>query len=172
VGIEVLAGTEADILPDGSIDFPLDTLRGLDVVIASIHARHGQDSDAMTDRLVNCMRQPIRKIWGHPLGRLLLLRDPIECRLGEILEEAAAHHAVVEINGDPRRLDLPPAAAILARQRGLSFVVSADAHSGRGLLAYRFGVAMARRAGLRRRHVLNTLDARSFSEAVRPVSHP
>jgi DNA polymerase (family 10) len=167
--VTVLAGTESDILPDGSLDFPLETLRGLDVVIGSVHARNAQDEDAMTARLTSCMRQPLRKIWGHPLGRLLLLRDPVACRLDEILDAAKENDAVIEINGDPHRLDLPPAGIVAARKRGLSFVISSDAHSARGIAAFRYAVAMARKGGLRRKHVLNTRDAPGFSAAVRPV---
>ncbi|NUP11886.1 MAG: DNA polymerase/3'-5' exonuclease PolX, partial [Polyangiaceae bacterium] len=157
IGVDVLAGTESDILPDGSLDFPTEALRRLDVVIASIHARNAQDDNAMTERLVRCMNVPVRKIWGHPLGRLLLLRDPIACRIDEVLDAAVESGTIIEVNGDPRRLDLPPSVLGNARRRGLRFVASSDAHSERGIAMFRNAVAMARRGGLRKKHVLNTL---------------
>jgi DNA polymerase (family 10) len=167
--VRILAGTECDILPNGDLDVPPGALKELDVVIASIHARHGQDEQAMTARLVRCLSHPARKIWGHPLGRLLLLREPVPCRLAEVLAAAAASGTVIEVNGDPRRLDLPPSGLRAARRLGLSFVVSADAHSARGLLATRYAVAMARRGWLRRGEVLNTKTAEEFAEAVHPL---
>jgi DNA polymerase (family 10) len=74
----------------------------MDVVIASIHARHSMDADRMTRRLVRAMRHPCFKIWGHALGRLVLSRPPIDCRVEEVLDAAAATSRVaIEINGDP-----------------------------------------------------------------------
>jgi DNA polymerase (family 10) len=166
--LAILAGTESDILPDGSLDFPDAVLAELDLVIASVHGRNGQDEDAMTARLLACMRHPIRKIWGHPLGRLLLRRDPIACRLDEVLDAVAATGTVIEVNGDPYRLDMPPEHLRAARRRGISFVISTDAHSGRGLDALRYGVAMARRGWLRKHEVVNTGTADAFRAAVRP----
>ncbi|NUO54497.1 MAG: PHP domain-containing protein [Polyangiaceae bacterium] len=166
--IRILAGTECDILSNGDLDVASELLSDLDVVIASIHARHGQAEDAMTTRLVRCLALPVRKIWGHPMGRLLLLRDPVPCRLDEVLDAAVLGRAVIEVNGDPRRLDLHPAGLRAARRRGLSFVISADAHSARGLQSTRYAVGIARRGWLRRGEVLNTLPADEFARAVRP----
>ena len=167
-GIRILAGTESDILPDGRLDYSLEALRNLDVVIGSVHARNGQDEDAMTARLVSFVRQPVRKIWGHPLGRLLLLRDPIACRLDEILDHAAETGTIIEINGDPHRLDMPPDGIRAARRRGLRFAISADAHSARGLGAFRNAVAMARRGGVRRHEVVNAFEAETFTASTSP----
>jgi DNA polymerase (family 10) len=138
------------------------------VVIASIHARLGMDEDAMTRRLVGAMRQPIFKIWGHALGRLILRREPVPCRVEEVLDAAAENRVAIEINGDPRRLDLPPQWVRKARERGIPFVLSSDAHSTRGLVNVRYAAAMARRGGLSKGQVLKTLPPESFAEAVRP----
>ncbi|HEX4510478.1 MAG TPA: DNA polymerase/3'-5' exonuclease PolX, partial [Burkholderiaceae bacterium] len=108
------------------------------------------------------------KIWGHPLGRLLLRRDPIACDVDHILDVVAASPAAIEINGSPYRLDLPPQWARSARRRGIPFVISTDAHSTGELSNLAFGVAMARRAGIRRGEVLNVGDADQFRAAVRP----
>ncbi|MBC8131545.1 MAG: PHP domain-containing protein [Deltaproteobacteria bacterium] len=166
--IRILRGTESDILRDGELDYPDDILQALDVVIASIHERHRMDAPSMTLRLVRAMEQPIFKIWGHGLGRLLLRRAPIECDVERILDAVTAAPAAIEINGSPHRLDLPAEWIRSARRRGIKFVISTDAHSTSELANLRFGVALARRGGVRRDDVLNTLPVDLFVGAVRP----
>ena len=122
----------------------------------------------MTDRIVRAMQQPLFKIWGHPLGRLLLRRPPIACDVERILDVVAASRAAIEINGSPHRLDLPPEWVRAARRRGIKFVISTDAHSTAELANLAFGVAMARRAGVRRSEVLNAGPLEQFRAAVRP----
>jgi DNA polymerase (family 10) len=169
VGIRLLRGTESDILQDGSLDYPDAILRDLDVVIASIHVRHKMDAAEMTRRVIAAMRHPVFKIWGHPLGRLLKRREPFACDVEAILDAVAASRAAIEINGDPNRLDLEPRWVRLARSRGIPFVISTDAHATSQLRYLRYGVALARRGGVRRREVLNALDADAFARAVRPA---
>lgn len=169
VPIRILRGTEADILADGSLDVPDSVLERLDVVIASIHARHRMDAQTMTARLVRAMSLPLFKIWGHGLGRILLHRDPIECDVPRVLDALAGSRGAIEINSDPHRLDLPPEWLPAARERGIPFVISADAHSTRGMGVLRHGVTMARRGGVRAREVLNTQSAELFADLVRPL---
>lgn len=166
VGVKLLRGSECDILRDGALDYPDEVRAALDVVIASIHQRHGLDSPGMTARLVRALSTPRFKIWGHPLGRLLTRRAPIDCDLDQVLGALASGPGAVEINGSPWRLDLPADLIPAARRRGLKFVISADAHSTSELGYLRWGVAMARRGGLRRGDVLNTLPADVFSRVV------
>jgi DNA polymerase (family 10) len=172
VSVRLLRGTESDILADGSLDYPDSILEQLDVVIASIHRRHRMDAGQMTERLTRAMALPCFKIWGHALGRLISSRPPIECRVEEVLDVAAASRAAVEINGDPRRLDLAPRWLRAARERGLRFVVSTDAHSMAELGNVRYGVAMARRGWVRRGEVLNTGTALEFARSVVPAGRP
>jgi DNA polymerase (family X) len=169
VTVRLLRGTECDILRDGALDCPASVIERLDVVIASVHERYRMTSAEMTDRLVTAMRQPWFKIWGHALGRYVLRRPPIECDLGRVLDAAAGSRVAIEINGDPHRLDLEPRLVREARLRGLRFVVSCDAHSTGSLENIRFGVDMARRAGLTRADVLNTMDTDAFRAEVRPA---
>ncbi|MDI1443487.1 PHP domain-containing protein [Polyangium sp. 6x1] len=169
VKIKLLRGTESDILATGALDYPDTILEQLDVVIASVHSRMKMDEAAMTQRLVDAMRQPIFKIWGHPLGRLLLRREPFACRVEEVLDVIASSRAAIEVNGDPYRLDMEPRWLKEARKRGIRFVISTDAHSTKGLSSLRFGVGVARRGGLRRGEVLNTLGPEGFAAAVRPI---
>jgi DNA polymerase (family 10) len=169
VRIRILRGTESDILQDGALDYPDDVLERFDIVIASIHARHKLDRERMTERLVRAMSMPIFKVWGHALGRILLSRDPIDCDVPKVLDALASSRGAIELNADPHRLDLPPAWIPEARARGLSFVVSVDAHSTKGLNVLPLGVQLARRGGLRRHEVLNTLPADELAARVRPV---
>jgi DNA polymerase (family 10) len=169
VSVRLLRGTECDILPDGSLDCAPALLEQLDVVVASVHQRHKMDRAAMTKRIVTAMRQPWFKIWGHGLGRYVLRRPPIECDMDAVLDAIAGSRAAIEVNGDPRRLDLEPRWQREARQRGIRFVVSSDAHSTRGLGNVRFAVDMARRGGLARTDVLNTLPVDAFRAEVRPA---
>ncbi|MDQ3340766.1 MAG: PHP domain-containing protein [Myxococcota bacterium] len=167
--VRILKGTEADILVDGAIDVPPEMIPELDVIIASVHQRFKLDVDGMTNRIVTAMRQPFFKIWGHALGRLVLRRDPINVRMDEVLDAIAESRAAIEINGDPYRLDLDPVNARKARDRGIKFVLSSDAHSIRGLESVRFAVAMARRARIRKGDVLNALPPDELAAAIRPV---
>lgn len=167
--VRLLRGAESDILVDGALDHSLAQLAELDVVIASIHRRHHLDEDGMTRRLVTALRQPVFKVWGHALGRILLHREPIACRFDEVLEALVSAPVAIEINGDPRRLDLAPPLARRARERGARFVLSSDAHAPDQLDHLELAVAMARRARIRRHEVLNTLPADAFARAVRPV---
>lgn len=170
VSVRLLRGTESDILADGALDYPDPVLEQLDVIIASIHARHRMDADRMTERIIRAIRHPCFKIWGHALGRLILSRPPIPARVEAILDAIAGSRAAIEINGDPHRLDLEPRWVRAARERGIRFVISTDAHATGELRNLRYGVAMARRGWVRRGEVLNTLDAEGFVHAVAPVA--
>ncbi len=168
VEIKLLKGTECDILADGELDYPDHILERFDLVIASVHSRYKLDEKQMTSRLLNCMRNRHFKIWGHPLGRLVLRRDPIACDVEKILDAVAESRAAIEINGDPHRLDLEPRWARAANERGIKFVISTDAHSTGDYRNLKYGIHMARRAGIERHNVLNTLSVSEFRKAVKP----
>jgi len=167
--IKILKGTESDIVADGSLDYPDWILEQFDVIVASIHSRYKMDEDKMTRRIVTAMRQPVFKIWGHALGRLIQKRPPFDCRVEEILDVIAESRAAVEVNGDPYRLDMEPRWLREARKRKIKFVISVDAHSTGALNNLKFGAGIARRAWIRRGEVLNTLGVKGFQKAVRPV---
>jgi DNA polymerase (family 10) len=169
VAVRLLRGSEVDILADGALDYPDSILEQLDIVIASVHQRFRLDRARMTERLTRAMSHPFFKIWGHALGRLVLSRPPIECRVEEVLDVIAGTAAAVEINGDPHRLDMAPHLVRAARARGIRFVVSTDAHSVGDYRYLQYGVAMARRGWVRRGEVLNVLPARDFARAVSPT---
>jgi len=156
--LHLLAGIECDILPDGRLDLAEDCLAQLDVVIASVHSHFSQDEPQMTDRLLRAIECPWVDVLGHPTGRLLLRRDPLRFDLGAVIDAAARTGVALEINCQPHRLDLGDTRARLARERGVSLVVSSDAHATAGLEGLRWGVQVARRAWATADDVLNTLD--------------
>jgi len=169
VSIKILRGTESDIIASGNLDYPDAVLEKFDVIVASIHARYKMDAAKMTERITTAMRQPVFKIWGHALGRLLQRRPPFECDVEKILDVIAESKAAIEINGDPYRLDLEPRWVREARKRKIKFVISTDAHSVKAMNNIKYGVAMARRGWVTRKEVLNTLNTSAFAKAVRPV---
>jgi DNA polymerase (family 10) len=169
VSIKILRGTESDIVASGKLDYPDAVLEKFDVIVASIHARYKMDAEKMTARITTAMREPVFKIWGHALGRLLQRRPPFECDVEQILDVIAESRAAIEINGDPYRLDLEPRWLREARKRKIKFVVSTDAHSVKAMNNIKYGVAMARRGWITRKEVLNTLNPAAFAKAVKPV---
>ena len=171
VEIKILRGTESDILQDGRLDYPDHILEKFDIIIASIHNRFKLDRENMTKRVLTCMKNHHFKVWGHPLGRLLLRREPIDCDVEKILDAIAeSKSAAVEINGDPHRMDFEPRWIKAARERGIKLIISTDAHSLRDFRSLEFGIHQARRAGARRTEVLNTFDVQSFRAAVSPAT--
>ena len=170
VKIKILRGTESDIVASGKLDYPDRILEQFDVIVASIHSRYKMDKQRMTERIVTAMREPVFKIWGHALGRLLQRRPAFECDVERVLDVIAESRAAIEINGDPYRLDLEPRWVREARKRKIKFVISVDAHSTGALNNVKFGVAMARRGWVTRSEVLNALPVNGFAKAVRPAT--
>jgi DNA polymerase (family 10) len=169
VKVKILRGTESDIVANGSLDYPDQILEQFDVIVASIHSRYKMDSAKMTKRIITAMQQPVFKIWGHALGRLIQRRPPFECDIERILDVIAESRAAIEINGDPWRLDLEPRWVREARKRKIKFVISVDAHSTGALQNLKYGVGMARRGWLKKSDVLNTLGPKPFANSVRPT---
>ena len=153
VKIKLLKGTESDITAKGALDYPDRILEKFDIIVASIHARYKMDEEQMTRRIVSAMKQPVFKIWGHALGRLIERRPPFACRVEEILDVIAESRAAIEINGDPYRLDMEPRWIREARKRKIKFVISTDAHSTRDMNNLKFGIGIARRGWVRRAEV-------------------
>ncbi len=165
-GIRVLKGSEVDILPDGSLDYPDEVLAGLDFVVASVHSAFGLPEAEQTGRIVRALRHPRTTILGHPTGRLLLAREPYAVDLEEILKVAAGEGVTVELNANPHRLDLDAVACRRARELGARVAIDPDAHDKAGLSDVRYGVGIARRAGLEAGDILNTVPASGLDAAL------
>jgi len=157
LGVQVLSGSEVDILEDGSLDFPDEVLARLDVVVIAVHSRFKLDREAQTTRILRALERPQVSFLAHPTGRLLLEREPYDIDLDRILEAIHARGCFVEINAHPMRLDLNEVYARRARERGIPVVINNDAHSLADFAHHRHGILQARRAWLGRDDVLNTL---------------
>ena len=162
IGIAVLMGTECDVLPDGRLDYPDEVLADLDVVVGSVHTRLKMSRDEMTARLIRAMEHPHVDIIGHPTGRLLGQREAYEVDMERLVDAAARTGTVLEINASPDRLDLNDVHARLARERGVTLVISTDAHSRYELRFMEYGIGVARRAWLEPKDVLNTLSLKEL----------
>ena len=158
-GLRILKGSEVDILPDGTLDFPDAVLERLDFVVASIHTNFTMSDEAMTARIVRALRNKHVSILAHPTGRLLLQREGYRIRMDEVLRVAGEEGVVVEINANPLRLDLDWREAMAARGQGVRFAVNPDAHHVSGYDHIRYGIGVARKAWLTPEDVVNTLPA-------------
>ena len=173
-GIEVLHGLEVDILADGVLDLDEEGLALLDWVIVSLHSRLNQPRAEMTARVLKALEHPAVHVMGHPTARLIGQREPVEIDIEKVLDHAARHGVMMEINAQPDRTDLSDVHARMAKERGIPLVISTDAHGVGQLDFMRYGVFAARRAGLTAADVLNTRGAADFRAAIRDRrrSHP
>ncbi|MGI8572931.1 MAG: DNA polymerase/3'-5' exonuclease PolX [Solirubrobacteraceae bacterium] len=168
-GIEVLAGSEVNILPDGTLDYPDEILSELDWVIASVHSSFRMPGREMTERIVHAIEHPLVDAIGHPSGRKIERRSPYEFDVERVIEAAARTGTMLEINASPDRRDLNEVNARAAAAAGVAIIINCDAHRVGGFEVARYGVATARRAWLTAGQVANT---RPWSElgAMRPRS--
>jgi DNA polymerase (family 10) len=155
-GFRVLAGCEVEIRGDGSLDFPDEILRRLDIVLVSVHSRFKMPRDEMTARIVKAVSHPLVHILAHPTGRLIGERAAYEVDMEAVLAAARQAGTAVEINAAPSRLDLNDHHARRAKDLGIPVVINTDAHTIGQLEFMRFGVCVARRAWLGPADVLNT----------------
>jgi DNA polymerase (family 10) len=160
--IEVLHGLEVDILADGSLDLDEEGLAMLDWVIVSLHSRLKQPREEMTARVLKALSHPAVHVMGHPTARRIGEREPVELNVEAALDQAARHGVMMEINAQPHRTDLNDVNARLAKERGIKMVINTDSHRLRDLDYMQYGVFAARRAGLTRADVLNTLPYEDF----------
>jgi len=167
-GIRVLAGSEVDIMKDGSLDYSDEILAQLDVVVCSIHSYFNLDRNEMTERMLAAIENPYTQIIGHPTGRLLLRRDALDYDMEKILEACAKHGVAMECNSYPDRLDLKDVYQRMCKERGVKVVISTDSHNTGNLAYIRYGVTTARRAWLTKADVISTLPVNEFLEALRP----
>jgi DNA polymerase (family 10) len=154
--IELLAGSEVNILPDGSLDYDDELLERLDWVIASVHTSFGMTEQAMTERMIAAVEHPLVRAIGHPTGRKIEQREPYAIDLDAVFTAAAAAGTMLEINGNPDRRDLSDVHARAAAAAGVTIVVNSDAHRTSTLENMHWGIATARRAWLSADQVANT----------------
>ncbi|MFP3951404.1 MAG: DNA polymerase/3'-5' exonuclease PolX [Candidatus Bathyarchaeia archaeon] len=163
----VLRGIECDIMSDGSMDLADDVLEDLDWVIGSIHSGLRQDPDKMTDRILEAVYNPNVDAIGHPTGRLIQRRKPIQFDLERVFEAAAEQGVLMEINAYPERLDLSDVNCRNAMEHGVKICIGSDSHDASQMEFLPMGVSVARRGWLRPEDVVNTLKA---DEVIRLVN--
>ena len=159
----LLAGSEVNVMPDGSLDYADEVLAELDWVVASIHTSFRMGPEKMTARFLRAIEHPLVDCIGHMTGRLLLRREPYDLDVEQIFAAAAANGTMIEINGNPNRRDLSERNARLAAEAGVQIVLNTDAHRVRTLGFMEYAVATARRAGLGPEQIANTRPWRSFA---------
>ena len=162
--IRIFHGIESDILPDGSIDYDEAVWKQLDFIIASVHSHFQMDKTAMTERVLKAVRNPFVTILGHPTGRLLLTREPYAIDLEAVIQEIARLGKAIELNAHPQRLDVDYRWAKTLLASGVFVSINPDAHQRSGLNDIRYGVDIARKAGLPKAHILNALTACEVGE--------
>jgi DNA polymerase (family 10) len=155
-GLELLAGSEVNILPDGSLDYDDQLLAELDWVIASVHSSFRMTAEQMTERMVCAIEHPLVDALGHPSGRKLEHRAPYSFDVERVIEAAARTGTMLEINSNPDRRDLNDLNARAAASAGVPIVINTDSHRTAGFAVARYGVATARRAWLTAAQVVNT----------------
>jgi DNA polymerase (family 10) len=163
-GIRLLAGSEVNVLPDGSLDYEDELLSQLDWIIASVHTSFGMNEQAMTERMITAIEHPLVDAIGHPTGRLIARREPYAIDLNAVFEAAARTGTMLEINANPDRRDLSDVNARSAARAGVRLVIDSDAHRTATLANMRWGVATARRAWLSAEQVANTRSWRSLEQ--------
>jgi len=152
----ILFGTEVDIHSDGSIDYSDDILKDFDIVVAAIHGGFKQSKEQLTKRIVAACKNKYVHIIAHPTGRLWGSREPYDIDFEEILKAARDTNTHLEINSFPDRLDLNDAHARRAKEMGVKLSINTDSHKTPHLEAIRYGIAVARRAWLEPKDVINT----------------
>ncbi|MTI87716.1 MAG: DNA polymerase/3'-5' exonuclease PolX [Balneolaceae bacterium] len=155
----IFKGIESDILADGSLDYEDEILAGFDFVIASVHQSLEMPRNKMMERMRNAIKNPHTRILGHPTGRLLLRRDGSDLDLNELVALAAEYNTAIEINANPRRLDLDWRFGNKAKETGLMTSINPDAHTIAGIDDIEYGVRIARKGKYEKERVLNTMSA-------------
>jgi DNA polymerase (family 10) len=163
----VLKGIEADILGDGSLDYPDEVLARFDYVVASVHSNLKMPQERAMQRLIRAVENPYTTILGHPTGRLLLIREgyPVDHRM--LIDACAANGVVMELNASPYRLDMDWRWIPYALERGVRISINPDAHEQAGFQDMHYGVAVARKGGLTADMTFNALGLEEMNTYLR-----
>jgi len=160
--IKIFRGCEVDILKDGSLDFGDEILKQLEVVIISAHLYHNLPYEDQTKRLIAAIENPYSKILGHPTGRLINKRAPMEFDMEKIISACAQNNVAIEINSNPQRLDLIDKYIKIAKEKKVKITISTDSHNFPQMEYMKYGVLTARRGWLEKKDILNTKSLKEF----------
>ncbi len=161
-GFVVLTGIECSIDPGGNLDIGKKILGDLDVVVASVHSDLDLPRTGMTNRVLAALQNDQVDILGHPTGRIIQQREPVQLDLALVFDTAGERGVSLEINAFPSRLDLSDINCRMAREHGARFSIGSDAHARENLGFMELGVATARRGWLEAKDIINTLHLRDL----------
>lgn len=160
-------GTEMDILPDGTLDFDDDLMRELDFVIASIHSSFTQSQDKIMARLKTAIENPYVHMIAHPTGRVIGQREGYNPDVPLLIEWAAEHGKILELNANPYRLDLCIEHLVLAMDKNVPIAINTDAHAIEQLRFMDIGTKYAQKAWLKRDLIVNTWNIEQFEAFIK-----
>ena len=156
-GINIIFGSEVDIKPDGSLDYPDEILKELDMVVASVHSSFKMNEEEMTSRITKALSNPYVGALGHPTGRLIGERNPYKLDINAVIDTAKIHGKALEVNSSFMRLDLKDEHIKMATEKGVKLIISTDAHNTGQLNQMRYGIITAKRGYAEKDNVINTL---------------
>ena len=165
-GFRIFFGTECDILAEGRLDFDDKTLELFDYVVASVHQGFTKDTDKMTQRICKALEHPAVTMLGHPTGRLLLEREPYAVDMNAVIETAAKHKKIIEINAHPYRLDMDWRLWKRAKELGVKCAINPDAHNIPDLQYLAVGIGIARKGWLERKDIINCLPVKEVAKVL------
>lgn len=166
IDFRLLAGTEVDILKDGSLDFDNDLLAQLDYAVASVHNAFTLPEAEMTKRIIAAIENPYVTMLGHLTGRLLLEREPYAVNIPDIIAACAETGTIIELNCNPWRLDMDWRWWKLAAEKGVKCAINPDAHRASDLDSLFYGIKIARKGWLTREDVVNCLPLDEIQAAL------
>jgi len=164
--ITILAGTECDIKPDGTLDYSNKILKQFDYVLIGVHTAFKMEKTMMTKRIISAMENEHADILAHPTGRLLGKRDAYEVDVDDLIDAAKRTRTRLEINAFPERLDLDDVHVKQAKDHGVQITLGTDSHSIQHFDFMRFGIATARRGWLEKKDLLNTASPQDVIKAL------
>lgn len=168
----ILKGIESDILVDGALDYEDEFLARFDFVVVSIHSRFTMGPREMTERIVRAISHPAASILAHPTGRLLLQREGYEIDYDEIFRVAAERRVAIEINANPRRLELDWRYLRQAKAAGCIFAINPDAHHTSAIEDVAYGIGVGRKGWLEADDVINTKTLAQFRKWLKERGQP
>jgi len=154
--ITLLKGVEVEILESGDLDYSDDILGRLDLVVGSVHSYFNLPPEKQTERILRAMDHKYFTILAHPINRLINERGPIEVEMVRVIQKARDRGCYIELNSNPRRLDLYDTYCQIAREEGVLVAINSDAHSVDSFDHLRYGIGQARRGWLEKDDVVNT----------------
>jgi len=155
-GFKILKGSEVDILKDGSLDFEEEILKELDIVVVSAHMHSRLDFEEQTKRMIRAIENPYSKILGHPTGRMINKRAPMDFDMIKVINACKDNNVVIEINSNPIRLDLIDKYVRVAKDKGVKIAINTDSHDIFQPELLKYGVFVGRRGMLTKNDVLNS----------------